>query len=308
MKIMLIIFLSGVVLPNYSVAQWFDSQTLNATVLLEKDNENSIESHGTGFILYNYDNPDFPIIVTAGHLLLRSSIYVSLNADTSFVRFAHRNNLTHFEQGKIKWSLSGNRIRILVELSKSPNQNFVIHPTLDIGAFMTWIPPSLINSSGDIIVEKVTDVLKIPKSSIRSKREVSLGDEIYFVGFPFGIGSAGKIEPLIRSGSIAWLPSDSPEFLLDAVSYGGNSGSPVFTKRLTEPSRLVRDQTYLIGMVVGHLEQSYNDILKLPDPGQKKVQPVDIKYNIGLAQCVGIDDILKVVEEVRRLDIPEKNK
>ena len=82
--------------------------------------------------------------------------------------------------------------------------------------------------------------------------------------------------PLVRKGSIAWKSSKNSEFLLDAFSYGGNSGSPIFT--LSD----IQNRTYLIGMVTGHL-------------------PSEKSENIGLAKCIWVDDIMKLVEKYNNI-------
>ena len=65
----------------------------------------------------------------------------------------------------------------------------------------------------------------IAKSQITSKKELKFRDEVYFIGFPFNLGADNIISPIVRSGSIGWQPSIHPFFLLDALSYGGNSVS-----------------------------------------------------------------------------------
>jgi hypothetical protein len=81
--------------------------------------------------------------------------------------------------------------------------------------------------------------------------------------------------PLIRSGMIAWLADDSKEFLLDAFSMGGNSGSPIYTN--------MGGIAFYIGMIFGHWESNNNN-------------------NIGLARCYWADDVLEVVEKALKLN------
>ena len=92
-----------------------------------------------------------------------------------------------------------------------------------------------------------------------------------------------KINPLVRGGVLAWKSDDSKEFLVDGTSYGGNSGSPVFTQY----DLLHNKPPALIGMVLGHL-----------------AEPVDStdsigRINEGLARCIWIDDILKLAEKLK---------
>ena len=139
---------------------------------------------------------------------------------------------------------------------------------------------------------------------MRFEKDLSLGDEIYFVGFPFGIGAHHRIEPLVRSGSIAWISENSREFLLDAFSFGGNSGSPVFLKRLigTKPGVLRWEKPFLVGMITGHHSIRLENVLTQPDPSVLKFEKGTINLNLGLARCVWVDDILHIANKAQELN------
>ena len=162
-----------------------------------------------------------------------------------------------------------------------PNKTFVADKQLDIGVFSINNPNKAFEN--DSIEIKVAELKGIPKSRISYKDKIPLGLDVYFTGFPFSIGTEYGLSltglysdeipnPLVRKGSIAWKSDNNNEFLLDAFSYGGNSGSPIFT--LSD----IQNRTYLIGMVIGHLPSEQSD-------------------NIGLARCIWIDDIMKLVEK-----------
>jgi len=92
--------------------------------------------------------------------------------------------------------------------------------------------------------------------------------------------------PVLRTGIVSWKSDESNEFLLDALSYSGNSGSPVFTK-----AKIGKAGPDLIGMVTGHL----NEELEFEDKNNLMKKPKS-HGNMGLAICVWIDDILEVVK------------
>lgn len=254
-------------------SRWFDDQTIYTVVLLEKVQGDSLVSHGTGFLVYNYKNEACPTVVTCAHLLKRSEIYVVVTADSELVSYMEEKREHLITMGESNWILQGNKLRLHVDLQKG--HTYVNHPdtSLDIAAF-----PIGLATSADIDEEhfKVTRTTMVPKSKIKLRSKSLLGDDVFFVGFPFGIGTMDILYPLVRSGIIAWLANESEEFLLDAFSYPGNSGSPVYTK-----IALGSSCPHLIGMIIGHLGTDFE--------------------NFGLARCVWVDDILTVVRLAENL-------
>ena len=282
-------------------AQWFDQQSLSSTILLEKQEGDSIVPYGTGFTLWNYSNPDYPIVITAGHLIRnKSELFISVNADSSFISYLKKQNADTV-------ILTQNKLRAKLKFFEHPVPSFIVDTTNDVGIFLIDLATTgkSINT-GDSI--RFADFMVIPRSRIKLHNDVSLGDELYFVGFPFGIGASLKIEPVIRSGSVAWLSESSPEFLLDAFSFGGNSGSPIFSKILF--GRKIGEATwqggFLVGMVVGHLGEKVEGLLLQPDPKLQMIERLSSfeTQNWGLARCIWIDEILKIVEKSKNLSLP----
>ncbi|MBD3341424.1 MAG: hypothetical protein GF353_20125 [Candidatus Lokiarchaeota archaeon] len=302
-KILCLSILQILILYNIFYGQWYDPQSTQVTVLLEKEDNGKFVTYGTGFLLYNYEKPQNPIVITCAHLLKRSKIFVSINADSTLINEFKRQKLAAIKHKRL-WTLEGNKIRCLVSLREKPNRTYITHSTLDIGAFLLSFPfNKVVDDSGNVIL-KFVNTLSIAKSGIRLKEEAALGDEVYFVGFPFGIGSFGLVEPLVRSGSIAWFSEDYDIFLLDAFSYGGNSGSPVFLKRIiSKPSHLSWENASLVGMITGHQGIKIDNVLTQPKPDELKFEKGSIEMNFGLAICVWSDDILKLSQEAMKLSI-----
>lgn len=268
--------------------KWFDDELIGSIVLLEKFENGRYIPHGTGFLIFNYEESGKPIVVTCAHLLKRKEIYVTVTADSELINLANEKNKKNFILEHSKWMLEGNKLRHKVILKKGVT--YITHPnkSMDIAAIPVWLSAYY----GEL---NVTKTIKIATNSRnRYKKGVSLGDEVYFVGFPFGIGTEDILEPLVRSGSIAWFSKESKIFLLNAFSNPGNSGSPVFTKRSYEISG-----SFLIGMVIGHIPELIEfPTSKLGCDKSKTFVPL----NIGLAQCVWIDDIMTVVELAKKLN------
>lgn len=254
---------------------WFGSSTIKSIVLLQKSEDGKYVNHGVG-ILTTHDDYNTPIIVTCEHILRNNHIYVVANADTSLVNEFKRLNTKTIKILNIDWTLDGNLIRAKVDLVK--NKTFVTHSNgLDIAAF----PFNIVQGFNlkDSTIFSVSQILFVGNQNFGNKTMVNLGEDTYFIGFPFGFGVNDVLEPLLRSGVVSWVSPTNNEFLLDAISYGGNSGSPIFTKMT--PLNNKRLKPYFIGMVVGHYGYEYE--------------------NIGLARCVYINDIMDVINDAKKL-------
>lgn len=302
MRAMKCLFVSTALLLVTSVAgaQWFDQQSIKATVLIEKQDTSGVVPYGTGFLLWNYASPDSPIVVTCEHLLRRERIFVRFNADTSLISALSQGGARFVAVDGRTWEVVDHTLRTEVVLSHLGPEQFAVDSLLDIGAFVLNIGGAIRIGSQEMAT-KFADIVRIPASAVRKRHDISLGDELYFVGFPFGMGAGPRLEPLIRSGSVAWLSPESPEFLIDALSYGGNSGSPVFSKAIFGRKRgdASWDAPYLVAIVTSHISQDVAGVLTQPDPKKLAFQRQIVSSNLGLVRCVWIDDILRLVTKMR---------
>jgi len=292
-KLITLLFL---IISIKSFSQWLDPQSIQATVLIEKIENQNFITHGTGILIYNYENPSEGIVVTCAHLVKnKKELSVRVKPDSTFLEIfktSGQNNV-FFDNALV----IGNTIRLIADLSK---ENIIINEELDIAAFRLKKPPVFQRADTSGTQISLSKLRWIPESRIDYKKDLSLGDEVYFIGFPLGYGATESVEPIVRSGSIAWLPEKESFFLLDAFSYGGNSGSPIFRKTLISaiPGDLNWTQIKFIGMVVGHKSIKMENILHQPNPDELKFEKSDIDLNIGLAKCVYTDDIMKIVNEL----------
>ncbi len=269
-----------------SIAQttsYLSEDILNSVVLLEKKVDDTYIPHGTGFLMVSYDE-EYPIIVvTNEHVLRNKSIYVTIAVDSAFIEFMNKNNSKVITFRDQSWDFSGNKIRHKFDLI--PDSTFVRDKELDIAAFKLNIGSSV--DITDSTTLKVSNIISIGITSTMPKENIQLGTEVFFLGFPFSIGTEygwyykGKFTrlfsesipvPLVREGIVSWASPNWDLFLLDALSYNGNSGSPIFTKNS-------QGGPYLIGIVRGHLDSDSSD-------------------NIGLANCVWVDKILELVKKL----------
>ena len=265
------------------IKSYLPPKATNCLVLLEKKFNGNFVPHATGFLLQSY-YIDAPVtVVTNEHVLRNRNIYVTVPADSNLVQLMRIRKKRYFNIDNTTWEVFGNKLRHDFKLI--PDSTFAVNKDLDIGVFNISIGNS--TTIDDSIEIKVSSIIALGSSSIKYKKDIPLGTNVFFVGFPFFIGTelgfmnnsikrmyAENVpNPLVRSGSIAWISDNNDSFLLDAFSYPGNSGSPVIT--ISD----IQNRTYIIGIVSGHLSATGND-------------------NIGLANCVWMDDIIELIEKL----------
>lgn len=248
---------------------------------------NQYVPHGTGILLYNYDTTRPHIIITCAHILRNTDISVVIPMTSKGSAQLKLLNARQVLLGKTIWTIEENKLRGNIKLKE--DSSFVSDQKLDIGAlFFEHTNTVEILKNGNADTMRICNLQFIPKSRIKLKKDIRLGIDVYFVGFPFSIGtSIGFLasnqymsetpNPLLRFGSVAWKSEASSEFLIDAFSYGGNSGSPVFTQ-----TDLINPQSYLIGMIVGHLPSEKSD-------------------NNGLARAIWVDDIIEIIQKLNKI-------
>jgi hypothetical protein len=271
---------------NSSIAQeinWFGKSTIYTNVLLQKKENNIFINHGTG-ILYNPDDNKQSYVITCEHVLRNPEIYVVISADSELVKKLNFKNEKGVNIRGCFWELDGQLLRLKIKLIK--DTTFIRHPQkeIDLGIFPLQVFSFLTLNTGEI--EKFTKTTFLRDKNFGNKNFLNIGEEIFFSGFPFGLGTDEILSPIVRSGTISWVSENKDIFLLDAFSYGGNSGSPIFTKMNALSSE--RKRPYLVGMVTGHIVSSGNE-------------------NIGLATCVSIQKIKELLEMAKKLKIGHPN-
>lgn len=122
----LIILLPIFLFQESSSAQWLDPRTISATVSLEKEQNGVFMPYGTGFLLYNYRNPDLLTVVTCAHLLRYPQIFVRMNTDSSLVAFLDQNNVDSLITPDGNWFIERNTVRCSIRLTKEPQKTYVL--------------------------------------------------------------------------------------------------------------------------------------------------------------------------------------
>lgn len=301
----LLVFLFATTLSSAQAQEnWLSEQFIDATVLLEKKVGDVFYPHGTGFLLYNYgDAVSHYTVVTCEHVLKNDHVYVTFRLNNEVADYFRKKKTTYITtpEKEEKYEIFGNKIRIRKDLTDSTS--LVVNQHLDIGVFLI---PKLLFTNDDNENILAFQSITIANSAIQKKSDTKVATDTYFIGFPDNLGTEFDNEfgdsimnPIIRSGSIAYKSITNPFFLLDALSYPGNSGSPVFTK-----ASPLKPRSYLIGMVTGHRnypEQTESYIQT--SPNQFHYIPGTAYTNMGLAKCVWIDEILPLVDKAINLKL-----
>jgi hypothetical protein len=241
-------------------------------------NTNAPIPNGTGFfvLVENENGPGvYGYLVTAKHVLLdeRGQFFRRV-----FVRVNSKEN--------------GSVLIAADLIANGQTQNIYTHadPTVDIAVI-----PALPDQAK-------FDFLALPSSMIRSKEEfqkstIAPGSDVFFAGlFTSHYGDRANA-PIFRFGRVAMLPTERirwqtdaakpPEFieayLLETMSFGGNSGSPVFFSQGAdrESGRIIigAPEITLAGVMRGNFNEArIGAFIQTPNA----VSPV-FAQNIGIA-------------------------
>jgi len=143
--------------------EWFSKQSIDCTVLLEKQVDGKYVPHGTGFFIVNYSKKESSYIVTCEHILQGSKISVAVAPDSSFVRFIKKNKIKRFPIGNYMWSIVDSLLRTDIILIQ--DSTFFKHPEMDIAIIPIELPSSIITLNKDSI--KLCNMKSFPKSYMR---------------------------------------------------------------------------------------------------------------------------------------------
>ncbi|MEA2489014.1 MAG: hypothetical protein QOH21_806 [Acidobacteriota bacterium] len=155
------------------------------------------------------------------------------------------------------------------------------------------------------------------------EHSAGLGDEVFFLGLFTAHPGSQHNEPIVRFGNVSMLPNEpvavrnadgsftpTSAFLVEARSWGGQSGSPAFIwlSPIREPGvmRIPRwagdpgeggvvediELPHLLGLVCGHFELPQDVAFTL-----ETLRGAQVKQNTGVAIVIPADDILRELQD-----------
>lgn len=186
-------------------------QLLYTTLRIEcKDDAGNVISIGTGFLLAR------PVGENRYKLYLVSNKHVLIGPTNIAISFTCKEN------GKPKHDF-----KYVINIQ---NVDHIVkgHPNKDVDiAIMDCT--GLFITMQDQIFYKYVDYTMLADFK---EPELSVAENVYFVGYPDGRYDMANNLPLIRTGMIASHPeydfNGQPEFVIDAQVFPGSSGSPVY--------------------------------------------------------------------------------
>ena len=184
----------------------FNERVLNSTFRIS-----GVGSTGTCFLIgkrvKNNSNDYFPVFVTAAHVLNE------IKSDSATLFYRGKDSLNNYFQ-----------IPIIITIKNKGKALYFIHTSLDLAAF--YIP----NLKYDFNYLLIQGCLATDKSLVDNN--ITIGDELFCLGYPYNLVYNEAGFPILRSGKIASYPlipsSKYNTFLFDFAVFPGNSGGPVY--------------------------------------------------------------------------------
>lgn len=231
---------------------------LKTTVLIGIQKEGKFQPIGTGF-LFGFQNK----------ILLLTCKHVAQKDENNFTVIFNLKN-------------GGTSSRSLKDLKDRYNFNWRFHKSEDIAAIIFGI-----NVNND-------DLLLVPYNLIETYKNLEIGDDVFFLGYPMGITSKESAYPLTRSGIISTKFGDGV-ILIDGSAFPGNSGGPVFLKPSifdlkTKTIGNIRPPKF-IGMIFENID--YQDVAVSM---QTKKPKILFSENAALAKVYSTNKILELLE------------
>lgn len=248
----------------------------------------TFEVRGTGFFVFY---PEPTLGANRGFLYLITNRHVALCSD---------------EAGH---SMQVKSISIMLNRKQALGDVFAQEIFLNPYGNAPWVVPE--DESVDLaalpilIDQSMYDFTTIPISMLASKdilkqRGVSEGEPVTFTGFFYQFPGQTRMEPIVREGIIAMMPTDKVPFqgmgetvyLADLHVFGGNSGSPVFFNLggFRGGSMIIGAGYELLGVVNGEVTEDENFNLQLSTTLRGKGAA-----NSGIGTIVPAEEILELL-------------
>ena len=274
---MICIVCSLLIIGETAKASAIPSELKKTVVFLYVDKDANLIPYGTGFFVGvkhpNDPNVFTPYLVTAKHVISKP------NSTEYFDKIFLRLNKTD----------GGSEILMLPIAPDGNNKRVFVHndPSVDIAVI-----PCLPN-------ENKFDFLVFPDEYLTTKEEyknlkISEGSEVFFTGLFTPYLGAEKNYPVVRFGRVALVADEKILFngkqqdlyLIEAGSYGGNSGSPVFfcvRRDELEPGKLFLSGSSFYRLA-GIMEGTFLDAREIKVIETKSI-PI-AQSNMGIAAVV----------------------
>ena len=253
-----------------------DLKTTVVFIYVDKDANRTPSPYGTGFFV-GVRNPNEPNVF-AGYLVTAKHVIRKPNSAEYFDKIFFRSNKKDGSSEILWWPI----------VPDGNNKTVFFHndPSVDIAVI-----PCLPN-------QNTFDFNVIPDEMVTTKEEyknlkISEGSEVFFIGLFSPYLRAERNYPVVRFGHVALVTDEKIPFigkqelyLIEAGSYGGNSGSPVFFclgPETLEPGKLVVSGSPIYKLS-GIMEGTFRDVAEINVIETKAIPAA--YYNMGIAAVV----------------------
>jgi hypothetical protein len=238
---------------------------------------------GTGFFVSPDDKAPFrAILITAKHVLQRTCPI----STTVYLRFKKSPKDENGEPKRAELQICQQAI---VDNKVVHTGMWVAHPSADlVGIF----PPT----------RNVPDLVVFSKDEMATREQINEwnvfeSDDIFTISFHPNLVAGKPSSPIVRSGIIAEFSEEQENFIVDAVIFPGNSGSPVLLKptgiRLGDSGLEIGrvNPSLLLGVVVEYIP--YIDIAISQQTNRPRVS---FEENSGLTRAVRSECVRELLE------------
>jgi S1-C subfamily serine protease len=128
---------------------------------------------------------------------------------------------------------------------------------------------------------------------------ISVGDDIFAIGFPMGIAGEVQNYPCVKSGLISRIDSEivteKQAFIIDSSIFPGNSGGPVILRptNMSLTGTKAVSNPYLLGVISGYLPYREKLYTHQTNPPTVVTQTSE---NSGLTYCVPMDFVKEIYD------------
>lgn len=141
-------------------------------------------------------------------------------------------------------------------------------------------------------------------------KELTAVEEILMVGYPIGIWDRVNNYPIFRKGITATHPANNyegrDEFMIDAASFPGCSGSPVFLYNVgnyvsREGNTIIGNRFFFLGILYGGPEYTATGEIKITNIPQRQDTlaftriPINLGNVIRSSKLVDFEDVLRAI-------------
>jgi len=190
----------------------------------------------------------------------------------------------------------GDSKRYLLDLIKKDKKIWLEHENKNVDLAVLPIDTNFFKKEGvELRWVREEDMMFI---EIMKNLKISVGDEIFVVGFPMGLAGNYKKYVIVRKGIIARLDDEiittENSFLIDSFIFPGNSGGPVILKPsfIGTENKPPINKAYIMGVVKSYI--LYTDIAY---SSQTNLPRVSFMENSGLAEVIPLDYLRDIAKE-----------